>query len=107
MEEITAEKIRALFERTRPRDLYDVSFLVNIIDEDKILNLLHEKFKFKGVNIEIESLVKRRDDFAAAWQTSLNKQLRNVPDFDNTFNEVLNTIENFKKKLRDLIFSNT
>lgn len=107
LEEITAEKIRALFERTRPRDLYDVSFLVNIIDEDKILNLLPEKFKFKGVNIEIESLVNRRDDFVAAWQTSLNKQLRNVPDFDNTFNEVLNTIENFKKKLRDLIFSNT
>lgn len=47
LEEILAEKIRSLFERTRPRDMYDTWYLHDIIDRVKILSVLQEKFKFK------------------------------------------------------------
>ena len=40
LEEIVAEKIRALFERTRPRDLYEVWRIHNEVDDGKVLNIL-------------------------------------------------------------------
>ncbi len=51
--EIFAEKIRALFERTRPRDLYDVVQLYQKYsswDVIKLKNILRKKCEFKGIN---------------------------------------------------------
>jgi len=88
LEEIVAEKIRALFERTRPRDLYDVWRLHNEIDNGKVLNILYKKCIIKDVEIDVRSLEDRRGDFANAWTNSLRHQIKALPDFDDVFYEV-------------------
>jgi len=89
LEEIVAEKIRSLFQRTRPRDLYDVWYLWGKVDKEKLSKVLPEKCKFKKVGIDINNFENRKEDFANAWESSLNYQLKDLPDFDNVFVEVL------------------
>jgi len=93
LEEIVAEKIRSLFERTRPRDLYDVWKLWDRIDSEKVMKILPEKCKFKEVKIDKNALQERKDDFKNAWETSLRHQLKEVPDFTQVFGEILRIIE--------------
>jgi predicted nucleotidyltransferase component of viral defense system len=47
IEEILAEKIRSFFQRTRPRDLYDVWFLWDKISQLKCLDILQQNFLFQ------------------------------------------------------------
>ena len=96
LEEIFAEKIRALIQRTRARDLYDTGMLYNLINKDKVLQILDEKFDFKGVILDISSLTKRKDDFSNAWDASLNHQLKVIPDFEIFFNKAITTISEIK-----------
>lgn len=93
LEEITAEKIRALFERTRPRDLYDICYLWGKIDKEKVLNILPEKCVIRGVSIDGRLLVDRKSDFGNAWRSSLQHQLQKLPDFDEAFDTVVEMIE--------------
>ena len=92
LEEIMSEKIRALFERIRPRDLYDVWYLWERIDKKKVLHILPEKCDFKGVRIDTQLLIDRKDDFANAWESSLKHQLKELPDFNKTFDKVAKVI---------------
>ena len=97
LEEIMAEKIRALFERTRPRDLYDVRRLHNEVDYVKVLNILYEKCRVKDVEIDVRFLEDRRDDFASAWTNSLQHQIKMLPDFDDVFHEVKRQITGYRE----------
>ena len=96
LEEIVAEKTRALFERTRPRDLYDVRYLWNMVNKGEVLELLEEKCRFKNVIINTSSLIDRKRDFNNAWEVSLRHQLKQPPDFNKTFDEVLGIIKEFE-----------
>lgn len=89
LQEIFAEKIRSLFQRTRPRDLYDVWRLSKLgLDVSSIID---EKFRFKGVEVDLDSLVGIKDDFRNAWESSLNHQLRDLPEFDAVFDDVISS----------------
>jgi predicted nucleotidyltransferase component of viral defense system len=78
--EAFAEKFRALAERTRPRDLYDV---VNLYRNDearpeprRFMEVLRAKCEFKGINIpQIADLEAHRADLEAGWIHMLNHQL--------------------------------
>ena len=85
LEEIMAEKIRSLFQRTRPRDLYDVWYLWDKVDEKKVFKILPEKFSAKDVEVDTKGLEKRRNDFKNAWETSLSHQLKDLPEFGEVF----------------------
>ena len=64
LQEIFAEKIRSLFQRTRPRDLYDVWYLSKLgLDVSSIID---EKFRFKGVDVDFDVLLDRKEDFRNA-----------------------------------------
>lgn len=93
LEEIISEKIRALFQRTRPRDLYDVWYLWSRVDKGKVLNIFPEKCKFKDVKINIRNFESRKDNFKNAWNNSLNHQLKILPDFDNVFFAVMEEVK--------------
>ena len=97
LEEIFAEKIRALIQRTRARDLYDVGMLYDLINKDKVLQILDEKFDFKGVILDISSLTKREDDFSNAWDASLKHQLKAIANFEIFFNKVIKIIDEIKQ----------
>lgn len=75
-EEAFGEKIRALAERTRPRDLYDVINLFRNADARPaaavLRDVLAQKCKFKGIAIPVFADMKpRRADLEGGWQTML------------------------------------
>jgi len=85
--EVFAEKMRALFERTRPRDLYDVWRLAEL--ELDVSGIVVDKFGFRGVKFDLDGLHVRREDFGNAWRSSLKHQLRDLPSFGYVFEEVV------------------
>ncbi|MEA1912423.1 MAG: nucleotidyl transferase AbiEii/AbiGii toxin family protein [candidate division WOR-3 bacterium] len=96
LEEIMAEKIRALFERTRSRDLYDVLYLHDKIKRERMLDTLTEKCRFKNIEIDIPSLESRKSDFANAWKSSLGNQIKELPDFNYVYNEVISQVSEYE-----------
>ena len=75
LEEILAEKIRSLFQRTRPRDLYDVWFLKNVADLGSAAQILCPKFEAKEVEPDVNALQGRKPYYERAWKSSLGHQL--------------------------------
>ena len=96
LEEIFTEKLRALIQRTRARDLYDIGMLYDLINKNKALKILNKKFDFKGVFLDIPSLTKRKDDFSNAWDASLKHQLKIIVNFEIFFNKALKIISEIK-----------
>lgn len=95
LEEIFAEKIRALFQRTRPRDLYDVWYLCKEIDKNKVKEILGKKCLFKNVKIDIGEFQDRENDYLKAWSISFNHQIKNIPQFNQVFQNVIEEIKNY------------
>lgn len=94
-EEVFAEKIRALAERERPRDLYDVVHLYRHDelkpDQTKILDILGKKCEFKGIDIPtMETLLNHpdRDELETEWENMLGHQLPALPEFEQFWNEL-------------------
>ncbi len=102
LEEITAEKIRSLFQRTRPRDLYDVWVLLDKVDTKEVFRILPVKFKVKNVEVDIDGIKQRKEDFKNAWDNSLRHQLRQLPEFDVVFSSVLKGVKKCASKQLNL-----
>ncbi|VVB53313.1 Nucleotidyl transferase AbiEii toxin, Type IV TA system [uncultured archaeon] len=92
IDEIMAEKIRSLFERTRARDVYDLWFISKNIDMAQAFEIFPAKCAFKRVSPDFEDLLDRKQDFQNAWKSSLGHQLKALPDFESLFNEVIDLI---------------
>lgn len=94
-EEVFAEKIRALAERERPRDLYDV---VHMYRNEKlrtkqkiILSVLNKKCEFKKITAPtMETLRNRpeREELEAEWNNMLAHQMASLPDFEHFWAEI-------------------
>ncbi len=99
-EEIFAEKIRALGERERPRDLYDVVHLYRHDDikpdREIVLSTLREKCSFKGIDIpSMETLGNRpeHDELQTEWANMLAHQLQALPPFEQFWNDLPEVFE--------------
>ena len=92
-EEAFAEKTRALGERARPRDLYDV---VNLFRNDDsrpkpavMLDVLRQKCAFKSRQPPtFNELQPSRGLLEASWRQMLAHQLRMLPSFDDFWDEL-------------------
>ena len=78
--EAFAEKFRALAERTRPRDLYDIVHLYRNTDvrpePEHFLEVLRAKCEFKGISIPgMADLEPHRAELEAGWIHMLEHQL--------------------------------
>lgn len=94
-EEVFAEKIRALAERERPRDLYDVVHLYRHDelrpDRVLVLRVLQEKCYFKGISVPtFQQLADspHRAELEAAWESMLAHQLPVLPEFAQFWQEL-------------------
>jgi len=94
-EEVFAEKIRALYERLRPRDLYDVIHLYRHpeLQPDKtiLLNTLYDKCKYKELDpptFEIISQMLGRAELESDWEGMLAHQLPQLPPFIQFWDEL-------------------
>ncbi len=97
LNEIFAEKIRAILTRDKARDLYDAWFLLkkgvrfNIDDINKKLKLYHKKYNKKKLIIKIEE--KRKN-----WNLDLKDVIiGELPNFEKVRKEVLDKIINYKQ----------
>jgi len=97
LEEIFAEKIRALFQRTRVRDLYDLWFIKNSvkIDMDKIVDIIPSKLEIKGLSVKdinIAKLQEHENEYRISWNRYLPQFVRNIPEFDKVWNDIQSVI---------------
>jgi hypothetical protein len=87
-EEVFAEKVRALAERTRPRDLYDV---INLFRNGEfrpaahaVLDVLRSKCAFKRIEVPtFASLAGATDELRGDWPAMLGHQLPMLPPFES------------------------
>ena len=96
-EEAFGEKVRALGERTRPRDLYDVVNLYRHGDSrpsaSVLRNVLEQKCAYKAIPLPTtKALGPHRSDLEAMWQSMLGHQLPVLPpvaDFWDALPEII------------------
>lgn len=88
-EEIFAEKLRALAERARPRDLYDVIHLYEgrhrVSDKNKFLESLSAKCEFKKIPVPTLEYIERHPQRAllsSEWENMLRHQLPKLKPFE-------------------------
>ncbi|MFW5637754.1 MAG: nucleotidyl transferase AbiEii/AbiGii toxin family protein [Methanoculleus sp.] len=98
LEEIMAEKIRSLFQRVRPRDIYDIRHLADRVDPDAVRAILHRKCECKEVVPDNSVLARKRERFSAAWSASLRHQMKVVPDFEEAFGRALDCVELYTRR---------
>lgn len=87
-EEAFGEKVRALAERTRPRDLYDVINLYRNTDArpapSVLLDVLRQKCEFKGIALpKAADLDPFKDELEAGWAHMLRRQLPALPPLES------------------------
>ncbi len=92
-EEVFAEKTRALAERTRPRDLYDVITLFRNEDARPspaiMLDVLRQKCEHKGIALpQLADLEPHRDNLAGSWKNMLEHQLPALPPWEAFWDEL-------------------
>ncbi len=93
LEEIMAEKIRSLFQRTRSRDLYDIGQLSRAVNREQVKSIIYDKCKLKEVVLNSSLFTEKRDKFAASWVASLQHQMGGIPDFNDVFAETIELLE--------------
>lgn len=91
--ELFAEKIRALGQRTRPRDLYDVINLYkcDLYSKDVFIirNFLREKCKFKSIEMPtLEDITKNKELCKTGWVQQLTHQLNDLQSFESYWNDL-------------------
>jgi predicted nucleotidyltransferase component of viral defense system len=94
-EEVFAEKIRALAERQRPRDLYDVIHLQRHhelgANRDLVRTTLAEKCRYKNIGVPTFALLANRperQEIEAEWEVMLGHQLPVCPPFQEFWAEL-------------------
>lgn len=94
-EELFAEKVRALGDRLRPRDLYDVIHLYRHEglrpDRDLVVSTLRKKCDFKSIETPTMKFIENkpeRSELKSEWETMLAHQLPELPPFDHFWNEL-------------------
>lgn len=85
--ELLAEKTRALFERTRPRDLYDVVYILqkksNELDYTQLRDIFIKKCAAKNLppptSQELLNHIHQSEELKADWESMLRHQLSGLP----------------------------
>ncbi len=96
-EEVFAEKLRAMGERGRPRDLYDIVLLFRRRDlrsqPQLIKSVLEKKCVSKGVPIPTLESIRtspNKSELVSEWKNMLGHQLQALPPFEEFWNELPN-----------------
>lgn len=86
LNEVIAEKMRSIMQRTAPRDLYDLWYLLEKegVDIEDAIYCFQDKAKHKGYepNDLVIVLEKKKQIFYRHWNKHLSDQLTEIPDFE-------------------------
>ncbi|CDK40144.1 nucleotidyl transferase AbiEii/AbiGii toxin family protein [Halorubrum sp. AJ67] len=101
LEEIFAEKLRALYQRSQARDYYDLYRMITEadIDDSVIFPSISRKCEHDGLDIDLRDGLPRekRDEIRDGWQNTLPDLVADLPDFD----PVYETLEEYVASLAD------
>lgn len=103
LEEICAEKMRTLLQRTEPRDLYDVwrilSERMDEIDMHVLASTLRTKCAHRGVIFTRASTLlspERVSKYQIAWERRLREQMPNIPPLESVVRETKRLLREFE-----------
>src|SRR3989344_1597644 len=91
-EEILAEKIRAVFQREKARDVYDVWFLLK---KGTKINyaFVEKKTEFYNIRFDKNSFLKRVSIIKKIWKEELSGYVSFIPDFNDVFTAIKEYLE--------------
>jgi predicted nucleotidyltransferase component of viral defense system len=93
LEEIFAEKLRALYQRSQARDYYDLYRMITEadIDDPVILPAFSRKCEHDGLDIDLRDGLpgEKRGEVRDGWQNTLPDLVADLPEFDQVY-EALN-----------------
>jgi predicted nucleotidyltransferase component of viral defense system len=99
LEEIFAEKLRALYQRERARDHYDLYRMITEIgvDDAVVLPAFQAKCEHDGLEIDLSDRLpaEKRGGIRDGWNSTLPTLVADIPDLD----EVYETIESYLESL--------
>jgi predicted nucleotidyltransferase component of viral defense system len=92
LSDIFAEKIRALLVRGKPRDLYDVWFLLasGLTFNEKLIN---EKLKLYNLKFDQKHFIQEVNKERKTWKQELESLLPRVPSFEEVREKVLERLK--------------
>ncbi|MBX7046232.1 MAG: nucleotidyl transferase AbiEii/AbiGii toxin family protein [Ignavibacteria bacterium] len=101
--EIIAEKLRSLMQRTVPRDLYDIWYLLEIEQNnlESCIEYFKKKAEFKEKNPAefYDTVTAKKEKFKGEWEKSLDKQFKEIPDLEKIWRESLRHFKKISKLL--------
>jgi uncharacterized protein len=103
MDEIVAEKMRALMEYNHSADVYDVWYLLEMdgyVMEDCIFGF-KDKTSFRKIDFRIfkTTVEKKVQEFAKHWRDDLVPQMKTVPDYHDVWRQ----LEKFWRRYQKII----
>jgi len=92
-QEILAEKVRAIYTRNKPRDVYDFWFLLKKkIPFDR--NLIEQKLKLYDLHFDNSIFKEKLQEKEKLWRTDLKPLISiQLPNFDQVTNEILEVMK--------------
>jgi len=97
LEELIAEKIRAIIQRNRPRDYLDLYYTLDMkkLDLKKVLEVAEEKLKEGDDELDIGRIFNNLDVVRSLWKQDLRELLVDVPEFDEVVAKIRGKLISF------------
>ncbi len=90
--EVIAEKMRSVMQRTTPRDIYDLWYLLEVEGQDieDHVFAFQDKAKYKGYvpNELIKVIEQKEKTYAQHWKDHLANQMTEAPEFKKVWREL-------------------
>ena len=91
--EILAEKVRAILTRTKPRDVYDLWFLLTKKNAVVDLGMINKKMSLYNLKFDRNNFLKRIDEMKGLWNIDLkNLVIGKLGDFGTVRKEIISKI---------------
>jgi predicted nucleotidyltransferase component of viral defense system len=100
LEEVLVEKMRTVIQRMQARDFYDIWYLLEVHGMD--INFYLEEFANKCSTKKLnpadfqKKLAERLPQYKGRWQSSMNEQIKNLPNFEQVEREVMRHLKKLK-----------
>jgi predicted nucleotidyltransferase component of viral defense system len=96
LEEIFAEKLRALYQRTQARDYYDLYRMITEadVDDSAILPAFARKCEHDGLDVDLRDGLPRekRGEIRDGWQNTLPDLVADLPEFDPVYEALVDYV---------------
>ncbi|HET9057012.1 MAG TPA: nucleotidyl transferase AbiEii/AbiGii toxin family protein [Chitinophagaceae bacterium] len=100
LEEVLVEKMRSVMQRMQARDFYDIWYLLEVheMEADYYVSEFEAKCKSKELMHTdfSKKLNERLPQYKGRWKSSMNEQIKDLPDFDQVEREVQRHLKKLK-----------